>query len=48
MNGSRGCFEKNFKVELSVVQGPQENPSNEVLKPSDSGQWQLRFKFTRL
>lgn len=48
MNESRESFEKNFKVDLPVVQSPQDHPSNEVLKPSESGQCQLRFKPPRL
>ncbi|WP_233368426.1 plasmid mobilization protein [Xanthomonas hortorum] len=48
MNEARDSFEKNFKVDLPVVQSPQESPSNEVLKPSESGQWQLRFRPPRL
>ncbi|MGQ5272635.1 MobA/MobL family protein, partial [Xanthomonas arboricola pv. corylina] len=48
MNEARESFEKNFKVDLPVMQSPQDHPSNEALKPSESGQWQLRFKVPRL
>ncbi|MBV6864034.1 MobA/MobL family protein [Xanthomonas euvesicatoria] len=48
MNEARESFEKNFKVDLPIMQSPQDHPSNEASKPSESGQWQLRFKPPRL
>ncbi|WP_234934382.1 plasmid mobilization protein [Xanthomonas euvesicatoria] len=48
MNEARESFEKNFKVDLPVVQSPQDHRSNNASNSSESGQWQLRFKPPRL
>ncbi|MBV6794045.1 MobA/MobL family protein [Xanthomonas euvesicatoria] len=48
INEARESFEKNFKVDLPVVQSPQDHRSNNASNSSESGQWQLRFKPPRL
>ncbi|WP_355608348.1 plasmid mobilization protein [Xanthomonas cannabis] len=48
MNDARESFEKNFKIDLPIAVSPRQDPADEILKPSESGQWQLRFKPPRL
>ncbi|MDC8640606.1 MobA/MobL family protein [Xanthomonas hortorum] len=44
MNEARESFEKSFKVDLPVMQSPQEHPSNNASNSSESCQWEFKFK----